>query len=551
MSDFELSGEAAIDVSEFVDGASDAADASEDFADSAGDANEALLDFNAEGAAAGGALAGAGTGAQSALDDTRQMREELNRAGQAAGFTQDEMVDLATDLSDGTLETSDAAGALGALSEQGVDTEDKLRDLTSTSDDIADAVGEDAEVIAGDLGPAMAAVGDDIEDMDDVADGVVSTINETNLEFGDFTRTVERSRDELNEMGLSTDETAALMGDFAEETGLSGRELRREFSSELEDADGDLAAFAESTGVNIDSQADLREALADSEGATEEYSKAVSDNTSLMDDLRVGFEDAKLQAGNLLGPVSAAAPLMQSLGIAALTLSTINFSAVIPSLVGVATAAAPVIVPLLALAGAAAALYKAWDSNFLGIQNITEDVLGALGDGFEWFSETAGDAIEWVIDAVFAIPDAIGSVIDRIPGIDSEDVLGDVDTGDISDSLFPPKPGEEAKDIGEEMGDGVSEGVEDTAEPPTVDSVTPETSVEPTTAGSQTGTDTTATGGGSDGSPAGSTDTSPSAIREALEGMALSLSGELPIDGDVATMDDVEARLRAEGRRQA
>jgi len=150
------------------------------------------------------------------------MRDELGRAGVAADLTQDEMVDLATSLSDGTFDTEDAAGALGALAEQGVDTEDELSELASTADAVADATGESATTVAEDLGPAMAAVGDDIGDMDDIADGVVATINETNLEFGDFTRTIERSREELNEMGLSTDETAALMGEFAEETGLSG-----------------------------------------------------------------------------------------------------------------------------------------------------------------------------------------------------------------------------------------------------------------------------------------------------------------------------------------
>ena len=251
MSDFELSGLVDFDVSELTGGTDEAADSLESLADESDEASESLFEIDAAGAAAGGALAGLGAGMQKAMDDTREMREELSRAGQAAGLTQDEMVALTTDLSDATLETEDAAGALGALAEQGVDTEAELADLTETTDDIADATGESATVVAEDLGPAMAAVGDDLEDMDEVADGVVSTINETNLGFNDFTRTVERSREELNEMGLSTDETATLMGEFAEKTGLSGRELRREFSSELEDADGDLEAIAESSGLNI------------------------------------------------------------------------------------------------------------------------------------------------------------------------------------------------------------------------------------------------------------------------------------------------------------
>ena len=560
MSDFELSGLVDFDVSELTGGTEDATDSLEGLADESDDASESLFEIDAAGAAAGGALAGLGAGMQKAMDDTQDLREELNRAGQAAGFTQDEMVDLATGLSDATFSTEDATGALGALAEQGVDTEAELKALAETSDDIADATGESATVVAEDLGPAMAAVGDDISEMDEIADGVVATINETNLEFNDFTRTVERSREELNEMGLSTDETATLMGEFAEETGLSGQELRREFSSDLEDADGDLAAFADSTGLNIDNQADLQAALEDSQGATDSYSDAVSENTTLMDELRVGVSDATLQFADMLGPVSAAAPALQGLGVAAITLSTINFSAVVPSLAAVSAAAAPITAVVLGLAAAAAILWKAWESNFLGIQNVTEDVFGALTDGIEWYLGFISDSLSFVIDSIMQIPEVLGGVIDAIPGIDSEDVLGRVDTEGLADSLFPDKPGEEGEDVGEAMGEGASEGLSDASPSPEavapdlpgageVDAADPDTAETPTDVATDSeDTDSTATASSPDSGGGG---LSASKIREALEGMALSLSGELPIDGDVATMDDVEARLRAEGRRQA
>ena len=359
-------------------------------------------------------------------------------------------------------------------------------------------------------------------------------------------------------MGLSTDETATLMGEFAEETGLSGRELRREFSSELEDADGDLAAFADSTGLNIDSQADLQAALEDSQGATDSYSDAVSENTTLMDELRVGVSDATLQFADMLGPVSAAAPALQALGVAAITLSTINFSAVVPSLAAVSAAAAPITAVVLGLAAAAGILWKAWESNFLNIQGVTQDVLGALGEGFSWLRETVGDAIDTIIDAVFAIPGAIGSAIDAIPGIDSEDVMGRIDTDSIRDTLFPDKPGEDGEEVGEAMGEGVDEGLSDASPSPEavapdlpgageVDAADPDTAETPT----DVATDSADTAETPTASSPDSGGLSASKIREALEGMALELAGELPIDGDVATMDDVEARLRAEGRRQA
>ena len=84
MSDFELSGLVDFDVSELTGGAEDASASLEGLADESDEASESLLELDAKGAAAGGALAGLGAGMQKAMDDTREMREELNRAGQAA-----------------------------------------------------------------------------------------------------------------------------------------------------------------------------------------------------------------------------------------------------------------------------------------------------------------------------------------------------------------------------------------------------------------------------------------------------------------------------------
>lgn len=420
-----------LDASDYEAEAASASDATDDVSDSVDGAADSLFDLEPAGIAAGGALAGIGTAGQAALDSSRDMRDELGRAGRTIGRTQDEMVDLATSLSDATFPVEDVSGTLARLSQQGVESEDQLIELAEASDTLADATGTSAESVAENLGPAMAALGDDIEDMPDVIDAMAIAVNETVLETEDFTRVMERSRDELNELGLGTEESAGLIAAFAEETGLSGRELRREFDEALRESGGSMDEFAEITGVSEDALEDWEERLEENEGAAEDYAEVIEDNTTVMDDLRSGFDDVTLQAGQMLGPINAAAPAMQAVGSAAVVMSTINMSAVVPSLISVAAAAAPIVIPLLAIVAAVTLLYLAWENNLFGIRDIAESVFERLSGIFDTIRElipgSVGEAIETAQD-LFTRWHPLGILWDH-----RDDILGVF--GDVRDGI--------------------------------------------------------------------------------------------------------------------
>lgn len=143
---------------------------------------------------------------------------------------------------------------------------------------------------------------------------------------------------------------------------------------------------------------------------------------------------------------------------------------------------------ILLVSGPIGWLGAAWRSNFLGIQNITSRVLdwfmgrvettvgnlqwaaGVIGDWADivgdHFWEVFDDASAMasaLLERLLMVPDGIAAMIDEIPGIDSEDVMGQVDTDDIMDTLFPPKPGEGGEQVGEEAGEGLAEGASDGA----------------------------------------------------------------------------------------
>ena len=373
----ELASELSLDASEFVSGADDASSAAEDVSGSVDEVTDSLIDLDAKEAAAGGALAAIGTGAQEALDDTQGMRESLGRTASTMELTTDEANNLAQDLSNATFPIEDATATMDALAQQGVTTEDEMKEVANAADLVADATGTTAESVAENAGPALRAMGEDVTDLEEHMDTFTFVARNTTMDVEDFSQMVTKVGPELDEMGLSVDETAAIMSAL-EEKGMDSRTAMREFRQAASDAEGDQDELMDSLGLTNDELEAQQDALEDAEGSTKEHAEAANESLSTMDKLRAKYDDVKMSAAAAIGPIDAIAPVMQTAGIAAMTLSTINTSAVVPSFVAVASAAAPVVVPLAAITAAVGALYLAWDNNWLGIQDRTQAAISTV-----------------------------------------------------------------------------------------------------------------------------------------------------------------------------
>lgn len=389
MTAMDFSGVIDLDSSGFVGGIEEATEATEDLEDSAQGVSESFIDIDSSGVIAGAGMATAGAGAQGLLDSTQDVRTQLGFAAETMGVTQDELTEMASSMADGTFEFDEAAETMSDWIAQGVDTEEQLRELTETSDLMADATGTTADVISGELAPIMASFGDDATDVAELQDEFTIAVQETLLEGDELTRLLQRSSDEMSEMGLSTDESIGLITTFQEETGLAGKELRTELNQALNDADGDFDAFIENTELSEGALEDWEERVDESEGAAQRYADVTDTNTSLMDDLREGFRGATAQAGNMLAPVNAAAPAMMGLGGAASFLSAVNVGMLVPSfgaMVAAITPLLPVILPLIAVAGA---LALAWKKDIGGIQDLVADFAADV----EW---AVGQVIQFI-----------------------------------------------------------------------------------------------------------------------------------------------------------
>lgn len=427
---YSLEGILDLNPSDFVSGADEAAGASSDVGAATGEMSESLWDVKPAGVAAGGALAGLGTAAQSLLDDTRDMRESLGRTSETMGISSDEASELAQSMSNATFPLEDVTASMDDLSRMGVTSAEDMRDLALAADNIADATGTSASAITSEFAPAVNALDGDLSALIENQDAFTLAARNTTLSIEDIGRTISRlDYSQLEEMGLKSQEVTGLIAKFGEESGYTGRQLESNFNQAVEAADGDLGALQEELGLSDNALDEWNQTLEDSAGVTDRHAEAANESYSAMDDLRAGFEDAKLAAAGYLEPISAVAPAAQAAGIGMMTLSTVNLSAVVPSL-GAVTAAALPLLPLIAGLGIAmAGAAVIWKRDIGGIQGKTEtavdvitDGLGRLVEGVEWAIDTASFIMfEWnpqdtVDEKISGITDRVDDLTELMPG---------------------------------------------------------------------------------------------------------------------------------------
>jgi len=396
---FDTESVLSLDAGDYIAEAEEAADATSSLGDETDETSGVLDQFG--DIAAGVGLAAVGAGAQAALDGTQPLREELGRSAEIMGKNSEETEELAASLSDATFPIEDATGTIASLASQGIDTAEDMEKVAESADLIADATGTSAESVADNLGPAIVALGDDLEDMDEMADAFALAVNNSTLETEDLASVIERSSEDLDEMGLAADDAAGLISEYANETGKSGRRASRDFSRAVQEADGDLDELIETTGLSENVLEDWSEEVEASEGAAEDQAAAANESLSVMDDMRAVVDDLRLRFSGLLQPISAAAPAMMGLGTAIAGLSAAGVTA--GGVVGTLGAALTVLTGPIGIAiGLVAALTAAWTTDFMGIRTSTletfEGIREATAPFVELLREQLGELAAFVLD---------------------------------------------------------------------------------------------------------------------------------------------------------
>jgi len=450
MTDFEVAGVLELDSDDYVGGADEAASASEDLAESADSTAGSLFELEPAGQAAAAGIAGIGAAATGALQSTAGLRETAALTAGTVGTSRQQIRGLATDLSNVTFSTEEASRTLDILSQHGVESEGAMRDAAASVDVLATSTGNQADVVAEQALPTLAAYGDSASDITGLTDEFSFAVRNSALDMRDLTMSLRRGRREgLGEMVGGTKEAIGLLAAFQQETGLVGRDLRREFSQQLREADGDLQAFTEATGVGREEMQQFQESVP--EGFAEGLASDVGETKTLVDELKVTVSDLTLQFAGLAEPVNAAAPAVTALSTSVVALNGVSLAA-IPSVSALAASVATLALPLAAVGAAIVGLAVIWKRDIGGIQD-----------------KTAG-AVEFITGSLGGLADFLSGLVDSLNHILFEWDPRESLAGIKDDILGALPSAQDMIDRGQELMQGLADGIINKATAP-VDAV--------------------------------------------------------------------------------
>lgn len=344
------------------------------------DSEQSLFSFNKAGLAAGAALVGLGAGLAKVTNRARDIDLDFARLAASSGQTEDSLKGLAKELSNVTFTQDDVAEGMAVLIKRGITTRDEMEQLLPIADRYADAWGVDMTKATTTLIDTMKVFGSEVGDAEKDLDTVAFLTQRTSGEFNRLERQIRTNQAEFDGLGLSLEDSVAALRAL-EASGRSGDTAMRVFGDAIMDSEGNADAFWSSLGVGEDAIQSARDEMQEFEGATLQAAESYAESKTLWDKFMFSLDEGAIGIGRVLTPMRDMAPVMQTAGSAALIMSSINFKAVVPSLIATATAGWAAIAPFLPLVlaiGAAIAigvlLFKNWDT----IKSFAIEAWGAI-----------------------------------------------------------------------------------------------------------------------------------------------------------------------------
>lgn len=168
------------------------------------------------------------------------------------------------------------------------------------------------------------------------------------------------------------------------------------FNAAMEQLWGSVESFMISVGTPLLQVflTPLIQMLTEVVGKLTEFAPSVQDVETVLAQMLATGQQVVATITAFVTPVTDAIGAFVSWKDVLIVLAGVAASIVIPALIGIVTAAAPVIAVFAALVAGVALMRIAWENNWGGIQEIVGTVVGALGSAFETLSGYFGAIVE-------------------------------------------------------------------------------------------------------------------------------------------------------------
>lgn len=264
-------------------------------------------------AAVGVATAGAGLALEGLARQQAPLTEKTRRLADSLGKTEKEMRALAIETSDVTFPLDQVLGLMEKGRQRGLEGAEALQKYALFWDKVGDATGLSSEALAK-AGVALGSVGIAAGEESKALAAFGFVTEYTTGTVDDFLRFIARAGPQLSEMGLTVDDTAAIVGILEREMHMCSRTAKTEFRRAVEDSDGSVEKLKEMLGITEEQFSRYSEKVEESSGIIQRNADTHYEGRTMMEKAQHAASELTYKYGDLIGAVSSLTPIMVALG---------------------------------------------------------------------------------------------------------------------------------------------------------------------------------------------------------------------------------------------
>ena len=414
-------------------------------------------------------VAAAGAAIEGVIRKNRELELQTERTALMLGEESDVLRDRIVEQTDHTFSVEDNLRARQRLLQMGYDEMDVQDELVEQFDKLADATGEDIVAAIDMAFYALHGLGGSLEDTGDYLDTFTWIQTETMAEMRDLERLIRYLGDDFQDMGMTVDDLAIMLGAMGENAQLGSGMMQR-FRDAMDDGEQSTEEYMKALGLTDDELEKQMSSLREAEGRTRELADAYGDSYTWLQKQQEELQKLNYQYGDLIGTLDFLSPALMGLGTA----------------MGIAAGAKYL------FGGAATAVVAALGAVTAPIW-VVVGLVFTLGAALGWLVFNWDETIEWIKDAQDRLNrwwiDRLNSIIDFIAGIDLFDIgramiaglvegirsyisnvqgvvtsVGETIRGGFESFFGISSPSELMMDYGVNLGEGLNIGFEDEAQ---------------------------------------------------------------------------------------
>ena len=405
------------------------------------------------GKVAGAAMTGIGVGMIALTDSAKKTNATIKQTALQLNITAGEMRELTLATTNVTFPIEEVTASFDLLTRAGMENKEEIAIAATAFDTLGDAIGLSASEVTKVMVPAFKAFKIPLSDASKYTDIFTHLTRNTTVELADFSSMLNYIAPDLDVLGLSMQDSAAIMEVLADK-GIQGSAATREFRKavsaaaaapeklmkanlKLSKATTELAKaqkegkkdiekyqkefdeaksavdnlsdseeeFYKILGITRDEVAKYSKEISDSTGITEEFADAANTQYGTMDKVKQSIGELTLKYGSMLEPLDALGPAMTALGPIMIMMSTIQWGTLIPALAAHATAAWAAIAPYLVIIAPIVAV--------IAILYVLEKKFGVVTKATEILTEGIKKLIDWFKNKLVVAFDKVKPILDK------------------------------------------------------------------------------------------------------------------------------------------